>query len=88
MRTVKLSNGTSIDVRGLLRREKREMKAAGMNLDNLPLAKADEALDRVLELTVADDVRAMLEDLPNSDSMAIWNAVMKETHGVKDEEKN
>jgi hypothetical protein len=89
MREVKLSNGFKIEVRGLLRRELRALKADGMDPAALSMNIADEALDRVFALVLAPDVQKMLEDMPNSDSMRIWRGVMTETYGAgEEEEKN
>jgi hypothetical protein len=65
------------------------MKADGMDPAALTMNVADEALDRVFGLVLAPDVKALLEDMPNSDSMRIWRGVMTETYGTGgEEEKN
>ena len=88
MRQVTLSNGLVLEVRGLTRREVREMRGAGMDPGAITGEKAFEALEHVLGLTTTEAVREQLEDLPNADSMAIWRAVMKESFGSEDERKN
>jgi hypothetical protein len=89
MRQVTLSDGTVLEVRGLFRKEVREMKEKGMDPGGVTPERAFDALEHVLALTVPDSaMRARLEDLPNADSMRIWRGVMRETFGSEDETKN
>jgi hypothetical protein len=88
MRQVKLSDGTILEVRGLLRKELRHMQENGMDPAALMPGKATEAVDHVFGLVLPPEVLPRLEELPNADSVRIWRAVLKETYGDGDESKN
>lgn len=86
MRTVKLSSGVEIEVRGLKRTErKRDMGFGPVGYD-FALGRTNDACDYVLDLLGID-----VDALPDDDSTpeaSILKAVILETYGVRDEEKN
>jgi hypothetical protein len=88
MRQVKLSNNTIIEVRGLTRREVRRCKDVQIDFGRLTPERAEEAMDAVLAMVLAPDVKTGLEDLCYQDSLRVWRAVLSETFGAPDEEKN
>ena len=77
------------EVRGLLRGEVKELRREhDIVLVNLSPANAEEAQDRVFELIFSLEDLERIDALPNADALKLWQAVLKETYGAKDEEKN
>ena len=84
-----------IPVRGLTRREVREFRNAGMDLNFFPPTKADEVMDWVLLLGVCPgdatghkESLEYLEDIDNAESLKVFRRIMDLTFGRKVEEKN
>jgi len=83
-----------IEVRGLTRKEIKELKPNGFFLGfyNPPvgdLEKMDEGIERVLDLCVLD--KEKFEDLENENyfkTLQVFRAICAETYGAQDEEKN
>jgi len=89
MRIVKTDSGRQFNVRGLTRREIKELRQVyNINLLKINADNADEVLDRVLDMVVSDHDMHDLDGLPYRVSMDIWSAVLAETYGSRDEEKN
>ena len=82
MREVKLSSGVSVEVRALTKRERRKVMA------ELAPETAEQVMEEVLALVLEPVMVAALEDMPYADTLAVYRAVMAETHGIRDEEKN
>ena len=81
MREVKLSSGVSVEVRALTKRERRQAMA------ELTPESAEAVMERVIALVLDPVMVEALEDMPYGDTLAVYRAVMAETHGVRDEEK-
>ena len=89
MRTVKTDNGREFKVRGLTRGEVKRLKSThGIVLTNITGANAEDALDLVLQMVLTESELLDLDDMPNRLAMDIWIAVLAETYGSREEEKN
>lgn len=89
MRIVKTDSGRQFQVRGLTRGEVRRLREDdGIVLTDINADNAEQALDRVLEIVLSDHDRKELDDLLYRVSLDIWTAVLAETYGSRDEEKN
>ncbi len=80
--------GRDIPVRGLTRRELKEMKKKGLNPATLAAGKAEDAMDYVLALICTKDDLAYLDDQCNAEALAVYRRIMDLTYGRADEEKN
>ena len=80
--------GTTFQVRSLKRKEVKQLKKDGFNLADLGPHNADDAMDKAFELAFTPNEVALIDDLSNSEALAIWVALIKETVGAADEEKN
>lgn len=87
MRTVKIQN-MAFAVRALARGEVKKLRHDGIDLNQLNLGNAQEAVDRVLEMVFDEQQLAAIDRLPNPDAMRLWREILKETFGAEDEEKN
>ncbi|BBO92051.1 hypothetical protein [Desulfosarcina ovata] len=87
MRTVTLGSN-DFDVRPLKRKEVKQLRKDGITLVNLDPAKGEEAMDRVFDMVFTPDQIAVIDELDNPDALKLWSAVLKETYGAQDEEKN
>ncbi len=89
MRTVTTESGRIFNIRGLTRREvKRLAHEDQINLLKIDSDNAEQALDRVLNMVLTKHDLHELDDLPYRVSLDIWSAVLAETFGSRDEEKN
>jgi len=86
MREVEI-NGTIFEVRGLKRKEIKKLRKDGIVLTGLDAEKADIAMDLIFELLFANQIE-LIDDMENADALKLWVAVMRETYGASDEEKN
>lgn len=76
-----------IDIRGMTRPEIRSMKKFGvgsMKFD-VKLDQFDDVMDTILEMQIPQEI---LDDVPNRDLILLYDAVIAETYGSRDEEKN
>ena len=87
MREIMLGDYT-FKVRSLKRKEVKQLKKDGFNLADLAPQNADDAMDRAFELAFSPEEVTLIDDLSNSEALAIWVALIKETFGAADEEKN
>lgn len=87
MRTVKLSNGAEIEVRGLKRPEIRDLKQFGVGHAQWDIERKDfdEVMNKVLE---GQFEPVILDDIANVDLLALFNGIIAETYSTEDEEKN
>jgi hypothetical protein len=76
------------NIRGLKRGEIKALKKEGFNLIDLKIEQADDAMDKVFELVFASHEITLIDDMANKDAMKLWTAILKETYGAPDEEKN
>jgi len=89
MREIKVGNPEqSFDVRPLKRGEVKKLKADGLDINNLTPENADDCLDRVFDMIFDDRDIERIDELPNPDALTIWRAILKESFGSKEEEKN
>ena len=96
MRIVKLPNGHEIEVRGLKSREIKPLKQYGYHRsrfvpvlsDDGGIDGLDEAVDAVLDKVLSKDDFKALDDCEPRWTNEVWLAVIKETYGAPDEEKN
>jgi len=92
MREITLPGGNTIQVRGLKRKEMREFKKYGYHISRYrppeDLDLADEGMEKVLERMLKAEDLALLDELENRHTSAVWFAIIKETYGAPDEEKN
>lgn len=87
MREVTMGD-TTFQVRSLKRKEVKQLKKDGFNLADLGPHNADDAMDRAFGLAFSPDEVARIDELSNSEALGIWVALIKETFGAVDEEKN
>ena len=87
MRTVEIE-GRAWEVRGLKRKQVKELKKGGINLADLAPGKADEAMDAVFAKTFSAEDVALIDEMLNADAMRLWVAIIRETFGATEEEKN
>lgn len=84
-----LKSDTVFKVRSLTRGEIKQLRSEGFELLNLTRENADAALERAFEMIFTEDEIRILDALENSPHiMEIWIALLAETYGHKDEEKN
>ncbi len=96
MRTVTLPNGHEIEVRGLKRKEIKPLKKYGYFRSRfVPVIDdgddgqgLDEAVDAVLDKVLSKDDLKALDDCEPRWTNEVWLAVIKETYGAPEEEKN
>lgn len=87
MRTVTI-DGREYKTKGLKRKQVKELKKNGIDLVNLDVQNAEDALEAVFELAFTAAENEIIEDMYNADVMKLWLAVLKETFGAPEEEKN
>jgi len=76
------------EVRGLKRKEVKALNKEGFNLSSLDIGNADEAMDRIFECVFSKAVIKKIDELENKNAIELWRAILKETYGAVDEEKN
>ena len=83
-------DGREICIRPLTRREIKGLKKYGFSmLGCVPKFETiDEAIDEGFSLVLAPDEIAFLDDQPAEATKSVWTAILKETYGAEDEEKN
>jgi len=80
--------GQTFEVRALKRREVKQLKKDGFNLNFITPEQADDCMDRVFEMVFSMAELAAVDDLDQHEAIKLWNAVLRETYGAEDEEKN
>ena len=90
MRTIVDDSKTiTFEVRGLTRREVRQLQSEdGIDLMDVHAGNATQALDKTLTIVLTEDENQALDDLPHFLFVRIFRAVLQETYGSRDEEKN
>jgi len=95
MRTVTVKNHDTkeerqIHLRPLKRKEIRSLKDCGYTyLGCVPsLETAYDTVDKALDLVLSDDALAFLDECSNSEAKLVWEGILKETYGDREEEKN
>ena len=86
-RTVKVKSKV-FNIRSLTRGEIKDLREDGMNLAALTVENANEAQDRAAELMLSKSQLEQYYKMEPKETLPLWIAIMKETYGAKDEEKN
>ena len=81
-------NGKLFQVRGLKRKEVKQLRKEGLPLMNLQPENAEEAQDRVFEMVFNEGELAIIDEMDNKDALRLWQEILAETYGVGDETKN
>ncbi len=87
MRTVEI-DGQAFEVRGLKRKEVKQLKREGIILVNLDPEMGEDAMDKVFDMVFTTDQIEEIDELQNADALQIWSAILLETYGAPGEEKN
>ncbi len=88
MRDVKIDNTLTLSVRGLTRNEVKQFKKEGFNVSSPSPETADDMLDKLLETALTEEQVTILGEKPYHCTTDVYKAIMKETYGAPDEEKN
>lgn len=77
-------------VRPLTRGEIKSLKEFGYTYFGcLPtMEQANDALDKAFNIQLSGEDQAFLDTCTNKDARSVWEEILKETYGAKDEEKN
>jgi hypothetical protein len=80
----------TLNIRALKRKEIKTLSGLGYSyIGCVPkMETAGEAVDKALEAVLDEQTLAFLDECDNSAVKDTWRAVLKETYGDKDEEKN
>lgn len=83
-------NGRSFEIHPLTRGQIKELKDFGFSYFACrpTLDQANEAMDAAFDIVLSDEDKSFLDDLPVKDSFSIWKAILAETYGGGDDEKN
>lgn len=73
-------NGETFRVRGLLRREIKELRKRGFILLDLQPSNAEEAQEAVFELIFSEEELDKIYGMQNRDVLRLWEAVISETY--------
>lgn len=87
MREIEI-NGRTFKVRSLKRKEIKALRKQGFILIDLKPENAEEAQDKVFEMVFGPDDIAAIDEMDNRDVMILWRAILAETYGAPEEEKN
>lgn len=87
MRTIEI-DGRPWEIRGLKRKQVKQLKRDGHDLTNLQAERADDAVDAVFAMAFGPEELEVIEEMYNADVMRLWSAILKETYGAPGEEKN
>jgi hypothetical protein len=95
MRTITVKNDETgkskkIKIRALKRKEIRALGHCGYSAlgCNPQIETAKDCVDMALEMVLTDDEQLFLDECENDQAVKCWRALLKETYGSKDEEKN
>jgi hypothetical protein len=80
--------GEDMKVRGLLRKEVKDLKKEGFILSDLRDDNVDDAMDKVFEIVLTKEDIAKIDELPNRESIKVWTAILDLTYGNEVQEKN
>jgi len=88
MREVQIE-GHTFQIRGLRRGELKALRRdKGITLLDLDLQNVEEAQDIVFDMVLSEEDVKTLDGLENAAALKVWQAILKETYGAGDEEKN
>lgn len=80
--------GRQIELRGLTRKEVKELAEDGLNLGALPRSLAEQAVDAVFKRVLSQDDMDYLDGLVNAEAVRVYRRIMDLTYGSGEEEKN
>ena len=87
-----LSNGTEIILRGLKRKEVKQLRKEKIHPGTLTpeemADKGEEVMDTMLKLVLDPDVFAMLDDLYEQEILKMFKRIMELTYVTEEESKN
>ncbi len=75
-------------VRGLKRKELKQLRADKIDLNDLDATRAEEVMDIVFAIVFTPEQIAEIDEMENKYAIRLWIAVLKETFGSGEEEKN
>lgn len=81
--TEKTIGGKTFQIQPLTRGEVRRLRKEGFNLSNITVETADEVIDKVLEIALGERF-SEVDDLINSDAIALFKDVVSLTFGGPD----
>ncbi len=89
MATIKIKK-RKITVRPLTRGEIKKLKDCGYTYFGcMPsFDQANDALDKAFKIQLSKEDLVFLDTCTNKDARKVWEEILKETYGAKDEEKN
>lgn len=87
MRNVEVE-GEKISVRGLKRKEVKALKKKGFDIGELKVEQVDDLLDLVFPMIFSKKEIELIEDSPYKNCTHLWTAIIAETYGSEEEEKN
>ncbi|MDA8139028.1 MAG: hypothetical protein M0036_10280 [Desulfobacteraceae bacterium] len=89
MRKVKLTDGQEIEIRPITRGQIRKLADQGVTAAGIVSEITPENYDSVLDAVLSTQVAIeRVEELPLPDCRELFNAIVAETWGSKEEEKN
>jgi len=80
--------GRTYKVNGLSRRALRDLRRKGFNLFGLKVEQVDAAMDEVFLHCLSEKELEAADVLTHAEALPLWNAVLAETYGSREEEKN
>lgn len=87
MRTITINN-KEFDIRSLSRGELKELRHRGFNILALTAENLDDGIDAVFEMMFEPEEIAAIDAMENKQAGQLWAAIIAETYGAPDEEKN
>jgi len=87
MREIEIK-GNTFECRALTRGEVKALKKRGFNLNHILPKDADDCMDAVFEVVFTADEIKTIDGFAQHEAMKLWNGILRETYGAKDEEKN
>lgn len=83
-------DGISLEIQPLTRGQIRQLRDHGFSyfVCKPSLEQAHDAMDAAFDLALSDKEKALLDKLPVKESFKVWKAILAETYGGGDDEKN
>lgn len=82
------AGGRDIRVRGLTRREVKQLRGKGLDPGHITAAFAEETMDAVMDMVLEKDDLDFLEDQVNAESLKVFRRILDLTFGKADAVKN
>jgi len=87
MREIKIAD-KALSIRGLKRTEIKKLKEKGFNIENIESHQVDDLFDMVFPMLFSKEENDLIDDSVYRVSIQVWKAILAETFGAGDEEKN